>query len=125
MRFGHISLGDIMKKGKSPFQGPIKKIAPVTLQDFICIFESKGWLNRTIRIKRRERRYRISCTETGFIAYRINDYSGLSPGVPGWPVCIVTTEQIIDDSEMSRFTSIEPSAQDWLHLLTQGDLEFI
>ena len=114
-----------MKAGKKPFPDPDGKKAPEVLEAFIGLFESKGWLNQTIRIRRRERRYRISCSETGFIAYRINDHCGVSPGIPGWPVCFVTQEHIIDDSDMSRFASTEPSVHDWLRFILDDDLELI
>ena len=114
-----------MKAAKKPFRDPAGKKAPEVLEAFIGVFESKGWLNQTIRIRRRERRYRISCTETGFVAYRINDHCGVSPGIPGWPVCFVTRDQIMDDSNMARFESNEPSVLDWLRFITDSDLELI
>ena len=85
----------------------------------------KGWLNQTIGIRRRERRYRISCSETGFIAYRINDQGGVSPGFPGWPVCFVTQEQIIDESDMTGITSTEPDVHEWLRFILNDDLELM
>jgi hypothetical protein len=114
-----------MKAAKKNFRDPSDKNAPDVLETFIDLFESKGWLNQTIRIRRRERRYRISCSEMGFIAYRINDHCGISPGIPGWPVCFVTQEQIVDDSDMSRFSSSEPSIEDWLRYIMDDDLELI
>jgi hypothetical protein len=114
-----------MKARKKFFSDREGKKAPDVLQTFIGLFESKGWFNQMIRIRRRERRYRISCTEMGFIAYRINDHCGVSPGIPGWPVCFVTPEQIMDDSDMSRFASTEPSVLDWLRFIRDDDLEII
>ena len=114
-----------MKAAKKYFRDPLEMNAPDVLQAFIDIFESRGWLNQTIRIRHRERRYRISCTETGFVAYRINDHCGISPGIPGWPVCFVTQDQIMDDSNMSKFASNEPSVLDWLRFITDSDLELI
>ncbi len=95
------------------------------LQEFVGVFTSKGWLKQTLRIKHREGRYRICCSEKEFFAYRINDYGGVPPGFPGWPVCIVTRDQIIEDSCMSAFPSTEPSAQDWLRCIADGDFELI
>ena len=95
------------------------------LQEFIAIFRSRGWLNQALQIKHREKKYRISCSETGFIAYRVNDYCHISPVIPGWPVCFVTDDHIINDSDMSKFASTEPSALDWLRCIASGDLELI
>ena len=95
------------------------------LRDFIGIFTSRGWLNQTLRIKRRERRYRICCSETEFFVYRINDYGGISPGFPGWPVCMVTPYQMIEDSAMSAFPSTEPRVYEWLRCMMEGDFELL
>jgi hypothetical protein len=114
-----------MKAAKKSFRDPPQMKAIDVLQTFIEIFESRGWLNQTIRIRLQERRYRISCTETGFVAYRINDHCGVSPGIPGWPVCFVTQDHMMEDSDMSRFASNEPSILDWLRFITDSELELI
>jgi hypothetical protein len=114
-----------MKAGNTPFRDPAEKKPMDVLQKFIGVFTSKGWLNQTLRIKYRDRRYRIFCSERTFFAYRINDHCGVSWGFPGWLVCIVTHDQMIEDSEMSAFTSSEPSAHDWLRCITDGDFELI
>ncbi len=114
-----------MKKKERSSPSPIPKKPPAVLEEFISVFVGKGWLNQTIRIRRQERRYRISCSETGFIAYRLNDHSGLSPGIPGWPVCFVTQEQIINDSDMTGFSSTEPSVYEWLRYIMDDDIELI
>ena len=95
------------------------------LQRFVGLFESRGWLNHTLRIKHRDRRYRICCTETEFSAYRINDHCSVLPGFPGWSVCMVTDDQILEDSDMSAFASSEPSAHDWLRCFAEEDFELI
>lgn len=84
-----------MKEGNTPFQDPVEKKPMDVMQKFIDVFASKGWLKQTIRIKHRDRRYRIFCSEREFFAYRINDNCGISPGYPGWPICIVTHDKII------------------------------
>jgi hypothetical protein len=43
----------------------------------------------------------------------------------GWPVCFVTREQIIDDSDMTGLTSAEPTVYDWLRFIMEDDLELI
>ncbi len=114
VKAGNISPGD--SQGKRP---------PDVLQKFVGIFEEKGWLNQTLRIKHRDRRYRICCTEREFLAYRINDHCSVLPGFPGWSVCIVNHEQIVEDSDMSAFSSSEPSAHEWLRCITEEDFELI
>lgn len=110
---------------KKPVPDPAAKKAKATLQKFVGIFNSKGWLNKTLRIKYQGRKYRIHCSQTGFVAYRINDYCGLSPGIPGWPVCFVTPDQILEDVDLSEFASTEPGAQEWLQTIRDEVLEII
>lgn len=93
------------------------------LQQFISIFTDKGWLNQSVRIKYGKGSYRILCNETEFIAYRINDNKDMSQGMPGWPVCHIAQDQIIENSEMSPLASTEPSAREWLDCLGKGDFE--
>ena len=109
-----------MTAGNRLFEDPAD-----VLQAFVRVFADKGWLNRTLRIRHRDRRYRISCSEEEFSAYRINDYCGVLPGYAGWPVCIVTPDQIIEDSDLSAFASTEPSIHDWLCCIAEGDFELI
>ncbi len=95
------------------------------LQKFVAVFANKGWLNQTLRIKYCDRRYRICCSEAEFFAYRINDHCAVLPGFAGWPVCIVTHDQIVEDSDLSAVASTEPSAQDWLRCIADGDFELL
>jgi hypothetical protein len=114
-----------MKAKNTTLQDPAEKDPKDALQELVGIFAGKGWLNQTIRIKHRDRRYRIYCSEKEFFAYRINDNCGVSPGFPGWLVCIVTGDHIIDDAKMCAFPSTEPSTRDWVRCITEGDFEFI
>jgi hypothetical protein len=95
------------------------------LRQFVSLFERKGWLNRSIQIIHRNKKYRISCSKTEFFAYRVNENCGLSPGIPGWPVCIVKHDRIVNDSEMTAFTSDELSADQWLRCIIDNDFELI
>ncbi len=95
------------------------------LEMFVGLFASKGWLNQTLRIRHAQKRYRICCSEKEFFAYRINDHGGVSPGFAGWPVCIVTSDRVIEDSDMSAFTSVEPSVSDWLRCMADADFELL
>ena len=114
-----------MKTGNPPFRDPGKKKPMDVLQELVVVFVNKGWLNRELRIRHGDRRYRIFCSERKFFAYRIHDNYGGSWGFPGWPVCIVTHDQIIDDSEMPVSESTGPSAQGWLRCIVEDDFEII
>jgi hypothetical protein len=114
-----------MKPRKKPLRVPVEKKAVDVLEQFVDIFAGRGWLDQTLRIKHRDKKYRLYCSETVFTAYRINDYCGISHGFPGWPVCFVTPDQIIEDSDMSKFSTTEPSVHDWLRCIADDDMELI
>jgi hypothetical protein len=112
-----------MKTGVESFRARTDKKPSDILKKFVTIFAANGWLNTTIRIRHQDKRYRISCTEKEFVVYRINDYCFVSPGFPSWPVCLVTDELVISDSDMSEFTSSEPNVNDWFRFIRDGKLE--
>ena len=114
-----------MKKENRPFRDPADKEQMDILEKFVEVFASKGWLNKRLRIMHRERRYRIFCCETQFVAQRINDTCTASWGFPCWAVCIVTQDQIIEDSRMSGFASIEPGVHEWLRCLAEEDFKIL
>jgi len=113
-----------MKSG-NPSPNPAEENPTEILQKFVGVFLSKGWLNRTLRIRHQDRRYHVSCSELEFSAYRINDCCEIPPGFPGWPVCIITRDHILDDQAMSAFASEEPSIQEWLRCFQNSDFELI
>ena len=114
-----------MKAAGTQLQNPTEIKPTEVLQSLVGVFMKNGWLNQTLRIKHRGRKYRISCSEKKFFAYRINDNCGISPGYPGWPVCIITHDHIIDDATLSTFASTEPGAHDWQHCFNNGDFELL
>ena len=111
--------------GNAPYPQTAETIPVDVLQQFIRVFKRKGWLNQNVRILHRSNKYMINCTDLEFYVYRINDHCGISPGIPGWPVCIVKNDKILDDSEMCAFASTEPRVLDWLRCLTDNDFELI
>jgi hypothetical protein len=115
-----------IKERKRAVRNSGKKPNPaLILREFIDCFTEKGWLNQVLRIRREERKYRIICNETGFFAYRINENHGISPGIPGWPVCLVTPEHVQDESASSKFSSSEPEVREWLRWFLENDLDFL
>ena len=95
------------------------------LQKLIEIFTSKGWLNNNLIINYQNNRYRISCNEERFFAYRINENCGLSPGVPGWPVCIIKKDYIYDESGILDFTPAALNIYDWLNIMATQNFEVV
>lgn len=115
-----------MEKGALSFGYPYDTPSRDILGHFIEAFASRGWLNRNLRIRRQNARYRIFCSETEFMVFRINDNCCVSPGVPGWPVCMVNRECIVEDEHLSSgFAPTEPSAREWLASISDGSFELI
>ena len=114
-----------MTRGKARMSGAAGEEQREVLRRFVALFTDKGWLNRNLKIRYRGAGYRIFCSDTEFLVYRINDNACVSPGVPGWPVCMVRQDEVFHDSEMCPFPSPEPDARDWLLCMTQGDFEVI
>lgn len=95
------------------------------LMQLVEIFASRGWLNRNLRVRVQNARYRIFCSEAEFLVFRINDNCGVPPGIPGWPVCMVNRERVVEDEHMAGSSSTEPGAREWLESLSAGSIEFI
>ncbi len=91
----------------------------------IEIFTSKGWLNKNLRIKYQNKRYWISCSKDRFFAYQINENCGLSPGVPGWPVCIIKKDYVYDESGILDLTSTALNIHDWLNIMATQRFEVV
>jgi hypothetical protein len=92
---------------------------------FVELFSRKGWLDRTYRIQYRNVVYRILCSRKTFLAYRVNEYYGISPGIAGWPVCILNRQQVFENAGLPGPFTDEPTAYDWLRCLTKSDFKFL
>lgn len=114
-----------MKGESRPVCDPEDKGPADVLRELVDVFASKGWLNKRLRIRHRDRGYRIFCSENQFVAHRINDTCAASWGFPCWAVCIVTRDQIIEDADVSVFLSSEPGVREWLLCFAESDFEII
>jgi len=108
-----------------PFEDRPDKLPGEFLRKFIDVFGEKGWLNQSFRIIHRERKYRIFCSESQFIAHRISDPGDMPWGFPCWVVCLITPEQIIEEPDLNAFAGAEPTAREWLRCLAEGDFKIL
>ncbi len=113
-----------MNDKRTQLQRSRRKAAGDILQEFVGLFENRGWLERTIRIRRQGIGYTVFCSRTQFLAYRLNDQWGLSPGIPGWPVCCINAEAVFHDAQFSTF-SCEQGIGDWLACIAHDDFEVV
>jgi hypothetical protein len=61
------------------------------------VFENLGLLGHDIELSHDGISYRISCDEKSFVVYRTNPDSGSRHHVPGWPVCMVSSDVIFEE----------------------------
>jgi|GEM_PF-1329117 len=93
------------------------------LRQFVAFFSGKGWLNQKVAIRSGGISYLLFCDESRFFAYRMNDNWGVPPGVPGWPVCLVTSDHVFHDRRTCASPASEPSPREWLRRLMENDFE--
>ncbi|MBM4294951.1 MAG: hypothetical protein FJ126_08625 [Deltaproteobacteria bacterium] len=62
------------------------------------LFRELGLFDQTLTLTHRGRKYLARCDSRSFTVYRCLDRCHLSPGAPGWPVCLVTEDAIIDET---------------------------
>lgn len=114
-----------MQAGSVLIDYPAETSPKDVLLQFVGVFSTKGWLNKSLRIRHLERKYRVFCSENEFLAYRIQDCEGIPSDISGLPVCIVKADRILEDENISGFASTEPSAYEWLQRLADKNIEVI
>ncbi len=62
------------------------------------LFRNLGLLGQRLTLSYQGHAYIAACDEHSFTVYRLVAQCHLPPGRPGWPVCLVTAETIIDES---------------------------
>jgi len=84
-------------------------------------FKKLGLFEKTLTLTHQGQKYLARCDAQGFSIYRCLDKCHLPPGKPGWPVCLVTQETIIDETSLPVLTEDEFSSGltlcDWLQLI--------
>ena len=62
-----------------------------------------------------------ACDDQAFAVYRLVDQGHVGPGCPGWPVCLVTTEAVVDETSPPHLPEDEFSSglslDEWLKLI--------
>jgi len=62
------------------------------------LFVDMGLLGKAISLEHEGARYRVSCDESAFMVYRVNEMQRLRHHLPGWPVCLVNSHVIFEES---------------------------
>jgi len=84
-------------------------------------FRELGLFGRTLTVDHRGKAYLVTCDEQAFAVYRRLGRSHLPPGRPGWPVCLVTAEVVVDETSPPQESEDEfasgLSLPEWLDLI--------
>jgi hypothetical protein len=85
------------------------------------LFNAWGIYNQKLTVQHEGDKYAFSCHDQAFVVYRLLPAAGRSPGSPGWPVCLVTAQGVVDECsppfhEEDYFAS-HLGLADWLALI--------
>ena len=61
-------------------------------------FRELGCFGSTLPLTHNGEKYLASCDDRVFAVYRLVDQCHVPPGRPGWPVCLVTNEAVVDET---------------------------
>jgi hypothetical protein len=101
--------------------GPSERSPNLVFREIRNAFIEMGILNQDLSLEYEGARYRISCDDRVFMVYRVNENSGLRHHVPGWPVCLVNSETIFEESCSAGLAtdhySCRLNIEKWLELI--------
>lgn len=84
-------------------------------------FRARGLLGSPISVEYAGRSYRISCDETHFMVYRVNENTHLRHHVPGWPVCLVNADTIFEECSVSGLATdhcaCDATVEKWIEII--------
>jgi hypothetical protein len=77
----------------------LMSLAPAELLERIQTrFRELGRFEQTLTLTYNGKKYLAKCDSQAFAVYRLVSRGHLPPGRPGWPVCLVTAEVMVDES---------------------------
>jgi hypothetical protein len=84
-------------------------------------FRDLGLFGQTLTVTYKAKQYLARCDEQAFAVYRVVRRGHLPPGRPGWPVCLVTEEVLVDETSPPQAPEDEfnsgLSLGEWLELI--------
>jgi hypothetical protein len=84
-------------------------------------FRARGCFGATLTLDHQGEKYLVRCDDLAFAVYRLVDDCHVSPGRPGWPVCLVTAETVVDETSPPHLPEDEFTSglglQEWLRLI--------
>jgi hypothetical protein len=84
-------------------------------------FRELGLFGSTLTLNHQGDKYLVSCDDQAFAVYRLVEKCHVSPGQPGWPVCLVTAEAVVDETSPPQMPDDEFASglglKEWLQLI--------
>ncbi len=86
-----------------------------------AMFRDRGIFASTLTLVHRGENYLVRCDTHAFAVYRLVEHGHVPPGRPGWPVCLVTAEAVVDETSPPHLPEDEfasgLSLEGWLELI--------
>ena len=84
-------------------------------------FRELGLFGSPLTLTHNGKKYLVNCDDRVFAVYRLVEKCHVSPGRPGWPVCLVTAEVVVDETSPPYLPEDEFSSglslKAWLDLI--------
>ena len=84
-------------------------------------FRELGLFGSPLTLTYQGETYLATCDDRVFAVYRLVDHCYVSPGRPGWPVCLVSDETVVDETSPPHQPEDEFASglglQGWLELI--------
>jgi hypothetical protein len=91
-------------------------------------FRELGLFGSPLTLTHNGEKYLAACDDQAFAVYRLVGRCHVPPGRPGWPVCLVTNEAVVDETSPPHLADDEFSSglslQGWLDLIESGVIKF-
>jgi hypothetical protein len=84
-------------------------------------FMQLGIFGQTLTLIYKNEKYLVNCETQSFAVHRLVEQCHVPPGRPGWPVCLVTEEIVVDETSPPHLPEDEfasgLSLERWLDLI--------
>ena len=84
-------------------------------------FRELGLFESTLTLTHNGEKYLVNCDDRVFAVYRLVEHCHVPPGHPGWPVCLVTAEAVVDETSPPQMPEDEFASglglKEWLELI--------
>ncbi len=105
-------------------EADLQKISPTQVLTHIQrLFKKWGIYNQKLTLQHEGDVYAFSCHDKAFVVYRILAVAEKPPATPGWPVCLVTAEGVIDECSPpypdEDYFASHLGLADWLTIIQQ------